>query len=71
MMNIAKDTAISDVLDKFPNLVTVFIDHGLPCLVCGQPFWGTIEELAQKHNIDVAILLEKLNEKKRDIDEKL
>lgn len=71
MTNIAKDTAISDVLDKFPNLVTVFIDHGLPCLVCGQPFWGTIEELAQKHTIDVAILLEKLNEKKRDIDEKL
>ncbi|UCG92846.1 MAG: DUF1858 domain-containing protein [candidate division WOR-3 bacterium] len=71
MTNIAKDTAISDVLDKFPNLVTVFIDHGLPCLVCGQPFWGTIEELAQKHNIDVAILLEKLNEKKRDIGEKL
>ena len=71
MTKIAKDMPISDVLDKYPNLVTVFINHGLPCLVCGQPFWGTIEELAQKHNADVNELVNKLNEQRRKIDEKL
>lgn len=71
MTKIAKDMPISDVLDKNPNLVTVFIDHGLPCLVCGQPFWGTIEELAQKHNADADELIKQLNEKTRNIDEKL
>lgn len=71
MTNIAKDTAISDVLSGYPSLVGVFISLGLPCLVCGQPFWGTVEELAQKHHVDVDKLVKQLNEKKREIDEKL
>lgn len=71
MKNIAKDTSISEVLRGYPSLVGVFISLGLPCLVCGEPFWGTIEELAQKHNVDVNKLVKQLNEKKREIDEKL
>ena len=70
-MDIAKDISVSDVLAKHPGLVKIFIDFGLPCLVCGEAFWGTIEELAQRHNVDVENLVNKLNEKKKEIDEKL
>jgi hybrid cluster-associated redox disulfide protein len=71
MESITKDSTITDVLRGYPSLVGVFISSGLPCLVCGEPFWGTVEELAQKHGVDVDKLVKQLNEKKREIDEKL
>jgi predicted DNA-binding ribbon-helix-helix protein len=39
-------------------------------MVCGQPFWGTIEALARQHNIDGSSLIKALNHKKREIDAK-
>ena len=70
-MQITKDMDISDVLSKYPSLVRTFIDFGLPCLVCGEPFWGTIEELAQKNKVDVQKLVNKLNEYLGKTNEKL
>lgn len=60
-MEITKDTVIEEALAKYPSLVKVFIDFGLPCLVCGQPFWGTIENLVQHHNVNLNDLLDKVN----------
>jgi len=37
------------------------MDLGVPCLVCGEPLWGTIEEVAEKYNVDLNELLDKLN----------
>ena len=47
------------------------MDFGLPCLVCGEAFWGTIEELTRQKDVNIEELVKKLNEKKREIDEKL
>jgi hypothetical protein len=34
----------------------------LPCLTCGEPFWGTVEELAKQNNFEkLAELLSDLN----------
>lgn len=71
MDKITAQTSVEDVLKKYPTLVHVFIEHRLPCLVCGEPFWGTIEELSRQHHIDVKGLINKLNQKKREIDEKI
>lgn len=62
MDKIKKDMSIEDLIDTYPQAVQVFIRMGLPCLVCGEPFWGTIEELARKYNADPDQLLKKLNE---------
>ncbi len=70
-MDIIEDSKIEDILTQYPSLVRVFIAHGLPCLVCGNPFWGTVSELAEKHEVDLSILLKKLNEKKRETYEKV
>ena len=70
-MEITKQTAVDDVLKGYPVLTRVFIEFGLPCLVCGEAFWGTIEELAQQNNVDPENLVKKLNEKRHEINEKI
>ena len=70
-MEITENTLIEDVLNGHPALTRVFIEFGLPCLVCGEPFWGTVEELAREHKVDVSALLKGLNSAKKEMDEKI
>ncbi len=60
-----EETRVEDILTAMPDKVKVFIKFGVPCLVCGEPFWGTVKELCERYKVNVDILLEKLNE---DID---
>lgn len=60
--HITKDMLIEDLLDEYPQAVQIFLRMGLPCLVCGEPFWGTIEQLAEKYDTDPERLLQRLNE---------
>ena len=62
MNKITKDTTIEEILEKFPDTVNTFMDYGIPCLVCGEPLWGTVEEAAEKYNVNLEELLDKLNE---------
>jgi hybrid cluster-associated redox disulfide protein len=60
-MAIRKDSLVEDVLKGHPHLTRVFIQQGIPCLVCGESFWGTIEELARQYGKDVDTLVDELN----------
>lgn len=66
-MEIRKDTSVEDLLNSNPEFSKTFIELGLPCLVCGQAFWGTIEELARQNNIEVEKILKELNKKNANI----
>lgn len=44
---IDKTILIEDLVDRVPGIVAYLIDQGLPCIVCGQPIWGTLEEMAR------------------------
>ncbi len=46
MKRITRTISIEDLLGEYPSSVKFLIDKGLPCLVCGEPSWGTLEELA-------------------------
>jgi len=61
MDRITGDTTIEEILELFPDTVKVFMDCGIPCLVCGDPLWGTVEEAAEKYRVNLNELLEKLN----------
>lgn len=63
-------THIDEILAKYPSLSKVFIEFGMPCLVCGEPFWGTVEELASQHNANADRLVDKLNEQREEINAK-
>ncbi|MCK4583923.1 DUF1858 domain-containing protein [candidate division WOR-3 bacterium] len=58
---ITKETTIEEILEKFPDTVKVFMDLGVPCLVCGEPLWGTVEEAAKKYKTDLNELIDRLN----------
>ena len=44
--SITQSTRVEDLVEQHPQAIGMFIEHGLPCVVCGEPFWGTIAELA-------------------------
>jgi len=57
-------TSIEELLDVYPQAVSIMLRNDLPCLVCGEPVWGTIEELAGRSGWStgkVATLVEELN----------
>ncbi len=66
MMAIDRQITIEDLVDRYPGSVKFLIGKGLPCLVCGEPTWGTLEELAKEKGwSDAAIdaLVEEMNDK--------
>lgn len=42
------DRPVDQLVKDFPELVRFLIEHDLPCVVCGEPFWGTLRELAHQ-----------------------
>ena len=56
-MIITKESRVEDVLRAYPKLARVFIQEGIPCLVCGESFWGTIEELALQYGKDTSTIV--------------
>jgi hypothetical protein len=64
MNRISRATPVEDLVQDFPWSVKFLISRNLPCLVCGEPSWGTLEELArEKRWSEDAIdsLLEEMN----------
>lgn len=59
---ITKQTLVEEIIEKNPGAAQIFIRWGLPCLTCGEPFWGSVKELAQQNHFDrMGELLEDLN----------
>ena len=59
---IKKDMTISEVLNLNENLKDVLMGFGMHCFTCPCALAETLEEAAEVHEIDINLLLEKLNE---------
>ena len=59
---ITKDMGISDVIQKYPELIPVFIQHGLGCIGCALANFESIEQGASAHGMDIDALMKDLNE---------
>lgn len=44
---ITKDITIEELIDRVPDSVSFLREKGLVCILCGEPVWGTLEELAK------------------------
>lgn len=49
---ITKNIYIEDLIDDFPESIEYFLGIGISLLVCGEPAWGTIEELCAGKGFD-------------------
>lgn len=58
---ITKDMTIAEVLSKNEKLKDVLMGFGMHCFSCPCALAETLEEAAEVHEIDVDLLLERLN----------
>jgi len=70
MDEITQDTHLDTILADYPSLSKTFIEFGLPCLVCGEPFWGTVRELCDQNGVNAVEIVKQLNKKVTEFDEK-
>ncbi len=59
---INKETNIEDLVSKLPESVNYFMEKGIRLLICGEPIWGTIEEVVLNKGYSHNQLLEIIND---------
>lgn len=59
---VSKEMTISEVVQKFPYSVPVFLKHGLFCFGCAVARFENIEQGAAAHGIDPELLIADLNQ---------
>jgi len=59
---INKDMSIMEIVQKYPQTVPVFMQHGLHCLGCAIAQFETLEQGAAAHRMDLKALLADLND---------
>lgn len=61
MAEISAQMTISEVVQKYPSTVEVFMNHGLSCVGCAAARFENIAQGAAVHGIDVEKLVDDLN----------
>lgn len=51
-MAITADSRVEEIVEKYPKAVGWLVGKGVVCMVCGEPFWGTLGELMEKKRIE-------------------
>jgi flagellin-specific chaperone FliS len=49
-------------VQEHPELIKILMKHGLKCVNCGEPLWGSLEENAREKGIsNIDKIIEELN----------
>ncbi len=51
---ITKDIYIEDLIKEVPGSVAFLMEHGIKCIACGEPIWGTLEDAAKEKGFSEA-----------------
>jgi len=62
-MKVTSKTKISELVDKYPEVIEVFIKNGMHCFGCAAAAFETIEEGCQAHRLDIHKLLKEIGGK--------
>jgi hypothetical protein len=61
---IDKEILIEDLVGRIPKSVGYLMKKNIKCLACGEPVWGTLEEVAKEKGFsdeDIAVFVRELN----------
>jgi hybrid cluster-associated redox disulfide protein len=61
LIMIHKDMSLFDIIQSYPKTRDVFIKYNMGCAKCMAAAAENLEEAAQMHGIDLALLLKDLN----------
>lgn len=60
-MDITLNVTVDELLEAHPKAAGFLADHHVVCIVCGEPYWGTLGELMEHKEIEnPAALVEEL-----------
>ncbi len=58
---ITKEMSITEVVQKYPESIDIFMQHGMGCVGCAAARFENIEQGAMAHGVDVDELIKALN----------
>ncbi|MDH7516658.1 MAG: DUF1858 domain-containing protein [Bacteroidota bacterium] len=61
--DITLDTTIEELIEAYPKSVAFLMDHGIRCVICGEPTWGTLGDAMREKGLgdaDQRALVERL-----------
>ena len=61
MLPLPKETWMEDALRDFPHVSSFLRERGVICVMCGEPVWGTLEEVIKEKNLDVEAIMTEMN----------
>ncbi len=64
MPEISENIAIADLVATYPFSVSFLSERNLHCIICGEPVWGTLKELARDKNFSPKQIQELVEELK-------
>jgi len=50
-MDLNLATPVERIVEVYPQAAGFLADHGVVCIVCGEPFWGALGELMANKGI--------------------
>ncbi len=62
---ITKDMWVEEVLEKYPTAQEFLSKKNIVCVMCGEPVWGSLEELVQDKDFsdeEIDTIIKELNE---------
>lgn len=63
MEKITKEMNIGELVEKYPQVREIFMQHGLGCIGCVASNFETLEEGLTAHDLDVDKIVDELNKK--------
>lgn len=52
MVDLNADIDVETLVEQYPQAVGFLAERGIVCIRCGEPYWGTLRELARTKGMD-------------------
>jgi len=66
--NISTDITVKELLNRYPQLLQMFMDMELMCVGCPTEAFHTLADVSQEYHLDLDQMLERIYETIRDSD---